>query len=248
MQQALVAVLEGVVAELVAAGAQAVVLFGSHANGQPHAHSDIDLLALGDRGEDYLTRREAQLISVAWETPERVRARFVQPLEVGTVIPGWREGVILHDPAGVAAALQAEARRWTWEAVPGADALVAAYLTGLAEEVHKLVGALENGRAFMAATQRNLLALRVPVLMSVRLRILHGTENVLWDRVAVHLGDRWAAAQARAFGLGGEPLAVSCAAALELYALAAAEVAPLFDATQRAVVAHACQIAGYPLA
>lgn len=234
-------------AELARAGAAAVVLFGSHASGQPHAHSDIDLLAVGAGPGGGLSRRAGQLFSIQWATPEDIRAQFSMPLEVGTVIPGWREAVILHDPQGIAAGLQAEARRWTWAAVPGCDALVVSSHTSLAEEVHKLVGALENGWAFMAAVQRNLLAVRVPILMGIHLRILHGTENVLWDRVAAQLDGRWAAAQARAFGLGAEPLADSSRAALELYALAAEALAPQYDATQRAVVAHACQIAGYPL-
>jgi hypothetical protein len=54
------------------------------------------------------------------------------------------------------------------------------------------------------------------------------------------MGARWASAQARALSEGGESLRESCAAALELYRLAAAAARPLMDRNQHAVTDAAC--------
>lgn len=234
--------------DLIAQGAQAVVLFGSYARGDAHPHSDLDLLALGDGPSCQLHQVQGVLITISWQTPDACRAAFSRPLEVGTVIPGWRSAVLLRDPDGLAADLQASAQHWAWADLGDAcDAVVAGEITGLAEEVHKLVAASLATQRLTAAVQRNLLALRLGVIMALHLRLLCETENRLWALVANRLGEPWAAAQARAFGLGGEPFLETRQAALLLYALAAQAVLPLLRDHQREVVAHACQIAGYPL-
>jgi hypothetical protein len=248
MQPSISLAVAAVAAELAGAGAEAVILFGSHARGDAHPHSDIDLLAVGDGPEYTLSRREGCLLSVSWLTADRIRAGFTRPWQVGWMVPGWQEATLIHDPAGVAAALQGMARTWTWEAVGEAtcDRAVADEITGFAEEIHKLVGALTDGRDFMAAVQRNILAFRMGVIMALHLRLLYGTENVLWDRVAERMGPEWATDQARAFGLDGESLAESAAGALALYVRAARAADRLFTAEQRAVVAHACHLAEHP--
>ena len=241
-------VLAPLVAGLVAAGANAVWLAGSHARREAHRHSDIDLGVIAERagmGPGYrLERAGDHLVSVAWTTAEATRASFANPAVLGAAVPGWRRAVLLHDPDGVAAALRHEARAWRWDDVAGrADAWVAEQVTGYAEEVHKLVGALESGARFRAAVQRGVLATRMAFPLSVRRRLLYDSENALWDLVADAEGEPWRGTQAAALALGGEPLAVSAAAALRLYLLAADAAAPLFDARQRAVVEHARTIA-----
>jgi hypothetical protein len=229
-----------------AGGARAAVLTGSHVSGRAHAHSDIDLVVVA--GADAWSgslHRDGFLVTVATRTPARVRAGFRDPRRVGTYVPGWREAVILADPSGVAARLQAEAWRWSWDDVADAcDAWVADEMIGWAEEVHKLVGAMAVGDELLMATQRSLLALQLAGVMAVRRRILFGTENVMWDLVAEALGARWRRAQRAALAMRGESLEVSCRAALRLYALAAEEAWDLLDRRQRQVVDHACAIAG----
>jgi hypothetical protein len=185
---------------------------------------------------------------VASQAAAGVGAGFRDPRRIATHVPGWRSAVILADPSGVAARLQAEARRWTWDrVVEECDEWVAEEIVGWAEEVHKLVGALEHGTAQNAAAQRSLLALQLAGVMAVRRRILYGTENVMWDMVAEAMGEPWASSQAAALSMRGEPLEASCRAALRLYALAAAAGWPLLDRRQRGVVGQACEIAGWPI-
>ncbi len=138
----------------------------------------------------------------------------------------------------VRAELRQAALEWDWSVVGDAacDAYVAEELTGLAEEVHKLVNLFESGNVRGAAVQRSLLSFRIGMILSVHLRLLYTTENILWDLVANALDERWRAAQDAAFGLSGESFAETCSAALDLYRLAAELILPLMDERQAAVV------------
>jgi hypothetical protein len=233
--------------DLIREGAQAVVLTGSHARGTATPESDVDLLVIGTgTGPGYqLSVREDRLVAVSWCTGEQQRRRFASPRSAVTEIPGWRSAVIVTDPDGIAAALQREAADWTWDRVTGqAREWVAEELTGLAEEVHKLAAALRHGRPRMAAVQRDLLVLHLPMVLAVRFQLLCASENDLWDAIAVRAGEDWRASQDRALCLDRESLAGSCLAALELYRQAAGIAEPLPGDRQRGVVAGAVALAG----
>ena len=232
------------VPRLVSEGAAAVVLAGSHATGDVHPHSDVDLVVVGAVQEYRLERHGDALVSVLSRTLEQHRAHFFAPSEVGTFVPGWRDAHVLHDPQGVAARLVREASEWTWERIAAeCDAWVAEEITVYSEVVHKLVGNVELGRRSAAAAQRSLLAVHLAAILAVHHRILYGAETKLWDAVAGRMGERWERAQRAAFGEGGESFEETCRAALELFALAAPDVGHLLDARQRAVVACACTVA-----
>jgi predicted nucleotidyltransferase len=72
-----------VAADLVAAGARAVVLVGSVARGDAHPTSDIDLIAVGTGPADRLLIRSGRQVSVSWRTAERIRESFTRPWDVG---------------------------------------------------------------------------------------------------------------------------------------------------------------------
>ena len=236
---------ERLVPELVERGALAVALTGSHARGEATEASDLDLIVVGDGPAYMLEVREGVLVAQAWASEQEHRARLAHPGQVGSAVPGWSEAVILHDSDGVAARLQREAVGWTWEPhAEECDAWVADEVTGLAEEVHKLAAALQAGTTLTAAVQRDLLALRLAPILAVRLRLLYGSENLLWDRIGELMGADWRAAQAAAFSTGGESFEDSCAAALQLYRMAEERAAPLLDDRQAAVVGGAPGVAG----
>ena len=234
--------------ELSAAGAEAVVLTGSHARGMAMAESDLDLQALGDGPNYRLERRGGVLVSVSWRPTAAHRAGFDDPGQAWRLVPAWRRALLLHDPAGVAAALQREALAWDWPCIgaPRRDAWAAEELTGYAEEVHKLVNNLGR-HPRVAAVQRSVLALRLAGVLAARFELLVESEDELWDSIDARMGGAWARAQSAALGEHGESLDASCVAALELFALAARELAPGLDERQRAVVAHACRLAGTEL-
>ena len=230
-------------------GALAVWLAGSHARGDAGPHSDLDLGVIADApgaGPRYrLSRRDGVLVSTSWTTAEQTRGSFDDPGVLGAAVPGWRRAVILADPDGVAAALRGVAASWTW--TPARDSVcddwVAEQITGFAEEVQKLLGALERGRDVAAAVQRSVLALRLAWIMSVHRRLLYDSENDLVDLVSSALGEPWASTQRAALGLSTEAPRESAAAALRLYELASIEVARLLDDRQRAVVEPAVSAA-----
>jgi predicted nucleotidyltransferase len=221
-------------------GARAVALVGSFARGDALEGSDLDLAVVGQGPQYRLEVHDDVLVSLGWASAEEQRRRLYDPAILGLHVPGWREAVPLFDPEGLAAALQQEARSWTWGRVEDdCDAWAAERLCGYAEEVQKLVTGLHRGEETAAGVQRSLIAQGLARILAVHRRILYGSENRLWDVVAVEMGASWRDAQAAALGLGGESLAVGCEAALRLFTLAAEELRHLLDDRQHAVVLRA---------
>lgn len=102
--------LQALARELSRQGATGVALLGSHARGQSHALSDVDLYAIGD-GRQYETRRiDRNLATVSWRSPEMVLDSFIQLPGCAQAVPGWRAA----HPNGVVAYLGAEAEEWLW--------------------------------------------------------------------------------------------------------------------------------------
>ena len=240
-----VEIARAVAGTLVDAGALAVVLAGSHARGDASARSDLDLYAIGTGPRYQLQLHHGALVSIAWRTLDEEQDALLNPARAGAAIPGWRSAVILHDPAGIAAKFVERAHSWTWQEVgeERINAWVAEELTGLAEEVYKLVSMLETGNLQAAAVQRSVIALRVPVILATHLRILYDTENVLWTLVAERLGPEWARTQATALGVMNRSIQETCHAALMLFAEACHLVGSVFDERQRKVVNAAISVA-----
>ncbi len=234
--------------EKIAQGARAVLLMGSHVRGDSYSESDIDLTFIGRDEECKMQRRGEFLVSEYWRSIDSIRGSFRDPSEVGGIIPALRRALVIYDPDGLAAQLKREAEAWTWDKISDqCDVWVAEQITGYTEEVHRLVGNLKLGRVWVAAVVRCVLSVRVGMILAVYLRIFYETENRLWDLVSEAMGDRWTRVQGAALGTGDESFEETCAAALELFALAASKVRHLLNEEQYNVVAHACVIAGHPL-
>ena len=234
--------------KLIGQRAEAVVLFGSWVRNEAYKESDLDIHAVG-RGSHYtLERCQGFLVSTSWATARQVRQTFKDPSQVGGVIPAWRNGLIIHDPHGIADALKQEAERWQWNSLgKHADRWVAEELTGYAEEVHRLVGNLQLRRRSAVSVQRSILAIRMAPILAVHHRILYETEHQLWDLVSERMGADWAQLQSAAFGEGGQSFEETCRASLNLYSSTAREVRHVLNQRQCRVVAHACEIAGQSL-
>jgi predicted nucleotidyltransferase len=229
---------------LIGRGARAVILTGSHARGEAHPESDIDLRVVGNGPSSLLKRNQEFLISIKWLGEDEHRSVFKDPEEVGEVVPGWREAVILHDPEGIAAEVQALARRWDWSEIDDeTDSWVADEITDYAEEVHTLIGNLDMDQVSGAAAIRSQLALHLAHVLAVHHRILYASENDLWDRVAERMGRSYADSQNKALGVEGDSFAAGCSAALQLFVTAADVVESLLDDRQRAIVTHARKLA-----
>jgi hypothetical protein len=149
---------------------------------------------------------------------------------------------------GIAKALKQEALRWQWDFLgKRAERWVVDQLTGYAEETHRLIGNLQLQCESAASVQRSLLAIHIASTLAVHHRILYDSENQLWDLVSKKMGVTWAQLQKVALGISGQSFEETCRAALQLFVLAGREVGNLLNKRQYQVVAHACEIAGYPL-
>jgi predicted nucleotidyltransferase len=233
------AVADRLVPRLAGEGARAVALVGSHARGVAGIDSDLDLAVVGEGPHYRLEVIDGVLVSLGWAPEDAQRRRLYDPEYLGTHVPGWREAVVLHDPDGVTDSIKREALEWSWDTVEHELGVwVPESITGHAEEAQKLSASIHTGHESTAAVQRSILVLRLPAILALHLRILYGSENELWNRVAEALGPVWRDAQSAALGLGGESLDASCHAALRLFALATDEVGALLDERQRAVVEH----------
>ena len=248
MDRKVTRVCKAVSRRLVGHGAEAVVLFGSWVRNEAYSESDLDIHAIG-RGPRYrLERCQDFLVSVSWATARQHRQAFKDPSKVGGIILCWRNAVVIYDAQSIAEGLKEEAQRWRWECLEKqTDRWVAEELTGYAEEVHKLVGNLHLGRRSTASVQRSLLAIHMAPILAVHHRILYDSENRLWELVSAKMGTGWTKVQNAALGMGDQNFEETCRAALHLFALASREIEGTLNKTQHDVVAHACEIAGYPL-
>ena len=236
------AVAKEVAADLRRRGATGVALVGSHARGEAHVHSDLDVVALG-RGEGGLRLVGGVLVSESWLPVEDLDGIWSDVALVGQNVPGWRSARPLADPDGDIAALKQRAEAWTWDQLGDApDRWVAAEVPAYAEEIFRLIGHLTAGRALAAGVMRNVCANRMAWTLGVHHRLLYETENRLWDLVAERMGAGWLERQRAAFGIG-VGFADSCWAAADLFAMTGREVDALLSADGRAVVDAAVRAA-----
>ena len=233
---------------LVKQGASAVILTGSHASGSANEYSDLDLRVVGDGPDKRLKRHDEFLVSISWMTLDEHEEGFTDPGEVGSVVPGWTSALILHDPEDHAARLKERAASWEWEEISDeCDSWVAKEITELAEEIHTILGNLEQDKPAAAAAERSQVAMGLAQTLSVHKRIAYESENDLWDLVCEAVGGRYGELQRKALGQDEVSFRDSVGAVMQLFAVGASETQHLLDEEQHAVVARACELAGYPL-
>jgi predicted nucleotidyltransferase len=134
------------------ADVEGLALTGSHARGEATAHSDVDLLRFTqtdpttERTRYHLWLLDGRLVSVSTTTIAAKRAELKRPESALWAVPGLRQARILRDCDGALAGLIAEAHAFTWTPALRAAAVdhASETLAGLAEEVHKLLGARER--------------------------------------------------------------------------------------------------------
>lgn len=215
---------------------QAIVLVGSQARGTATAFSDFDLICLGDGPEYELDVFDVGIVAFQFGSKERHRSLMFDPSQCAQVVPAWRDAVILFDPRGDAAFLQDQAMRWDWEDVFGSVQLWATErVVGLAEELMKMLAALDSGAIAMARVQASLLAIHLTPLMNTVARHLYKSENELWSDSSQN--PPWHELLSIAVGATDISPIRSCEAALDMYAQAVEMTEAWMDVRQRSVCA-----------
>ena len=224
-------------------GARAVVLSGSWARKEAHRHSDLDLWVLDHSGRPSFTWRDPFFVSVSRINPASERRKFLEPPHTGELLGAWLSAVPLYDPHGDARRLKEYAKGFRWERVARrCDRWVSRSIVHWGEEAVKVVGSMARGEPDTAAVCRNLLAESLAFVLAVYRRTTWTTDNGLWERLGEDMGPEWRSAQRRALALGGETLEESARAALELYALTAAQVRSVLRPKDLATVERVCAI------
>jgi hypothetical protein len=219
------------VAEFADADTIGMLLAGSYARGDASPYSDIDLIRFtpilpGEDGDRYiLAYREGYLVSLSTTTVGAKREQLNRPETAIWAVPGLRQARILLDRNGALAALLREARDFRWEPLqPAADVHASYELMGLAEEVHKVLGALEGADESAALNAMWGLVAGLARAVIVQRGVLILTENAyfLQAQEAAGLESAWARAFRVAAGFDAIPASVSpvmarADAALRLY-------------------------------
>jgi hypothetical protein len=129
----------------------AFALTGSMARGEATRYSDVDLLrfSLTPPERDYerytLLMRDGWLVSLSTATIAAKRAELSQPAAALFAVAGLPQMRILDDPVGALVQLQDEAHAFSWQRLQvEADTHVSETVLGVAEEVCKVLSALER--------------------------------------------------------------------------------------------------------
>jgi hypothetical protein len=244
------AFLNSLVAEHATADTVAIALAGSYARGDATRWSDVDIIRYATTmpattEERYtLTIRDGRLVSVSATTIAAKQAELTQPELAIFAVPGLRQARILRDPSGALAALHQQAREFTWEPLrAAASAYASEMVIGLAEEAHKLLGALNRGddSATLYAAHGAVLGLTRAV--AVGQGILIESENSYYRQAqeAAGLDSAWTRYHRAAAGIVADaghttPAVAIGIAALHLYRETARLLGPLLLPRHLAVI------------
>ena len=142
--------LRALVDELAGKQTVAIVLAGSHAQGEATPYSDVDLAHLvaaplsGPDKRYYY--RDGHLVSVATRPLAWFRATVTRPEQAVFYVAGLREARILLDREGAFRAFQQELEHFSWTPLQeAANAYASSAMMHLAEVAHKVLSALVRG-------------------------------------------------------------------------------------------------------
>ncbi len=242
--------LEQLVSQLDSENTLGITLAGSLARGQANRYSDVDL-------HQYVrllpeTRVEANslrfvdgfLVSIHTYTLEEEAAGLRQPHRAIWVVPGLRQARVLLDRDGSVAHLIEAAHAFHWSEIqPAADAMVSWQLCGLAEEIYKLLGALEMQDESKTLYALSSLTFDLVETLLVQRGILVPTENAYFDLAQGTAGvhSEWTRQLRLAMAFdplpAGAPVYVSRAvAAMALYRLTVGLLAEVLRPEEAAVI------------
>jgi hypothetical protein len=218
--------LSDLIAEFADANTIGLLLAGSHARGDATPYSDIDLIRFtpimpeADADRYTLAYREGHLVSLSTTTVYAKRAELRRPETAIWAVPGLRQARLLLDRDGALVALLHDAHTFRWDTLQSEADVYASYnVMGLAEEVHKVLGALAKDDEAVVLYGTWGLVAGLARAMIVQRGVLIQTENAYFHQAqeAAGLDSAWSGAFRIAIGLEMVPVTTRAGAALRLY-------------------------------
>jgi hypothetical protein len=233
-----------------APGSEALAITGSYARGDAHAFSDIDLLCFVavspglERERYHLEYLNGRLVSISAVTFEEKYNQISRPETAIYAVPGLRQCLPLWDPQKKLQQLKEAAQNFNWAPLqPAADRYASEELMGFAEEVHKILGALDRRDESSASYALLGLVSGLSRAVAVQKGLMIETENGFFDQVQAAAGAQspWTRAFRLAAGLEypstGMPLFASRAkAGLDLYVKTADLLSASIQTADRPVI------------
>ena len=240
--------------ELACPGIVGLALTGSHARGEANESSDVDILRfVEDEPREPSDRYQLEivggrLVSISTASVESKRRELESPETARFAVPGLRQARVLSDRNGRIRDLVARAASFRWASVEGkARALASYHLMGCAEEVGKVLGALQRPDLYAAAYGAMGLVAGMAEAMSLASELLVESENFFFRELYAAVGDdsRWARLHRVAAGFEPaapqvDPMRLRSHAALHLYLETAERLRDLIEPRHVPVVEHAC--------
>ncbi len=249
--------LKRLIADLDREDVSAIGLTGSHARGTASPYSDVDMHVfvtnLPERDEDHYTLRrvDEHLVSISVTSIKTKRAEITRPETLIWAVPGLRQMRVLLDKRGELAALKRDVDPFNWKLFQSAaDAYASRELMGLAEEAHKIMGALLRNDLSAMAYGTLGLVLGIARVVSVQRGLFIESENRYFAQVLQLFESHadWTRCFCAASGLtvtiAGEPVSVSMRAffALNLYLLTALELHAIINPEHQPVIRAAIDL------
>ncbi len=240
--------------ELACPGIIGLALTGSHARGEASESSDVDILRFVEvepREPSDRYRLEivyGRLVSVSTTSVEAKRRELEGPDTARFAVPGLRQARVLSDRNGCIRDLVTDAARFRWASVEErARELVSYHLMGCAEEVGKVLGALQRRELYAAVLGAMGLVSGMAEAMALASQLLVESENFFFRELYAAAGDDSPWARLHRAAAGFEPAAsqvdpkrLRSHAALHLYLETAERLRDLIEPQHALVVEHAC--------
>jgi hypothetical protein len=233
------------------AGAQAIVLMGSHARGEAGPFSDIDLVRFVGEGSQELDDKgthliDGRLVVVSDVAPAEAERAFFDPQAATEMIEGLRGGQVLIDREASFANIQARAKNFVWDEgmQQRANIFASQQMVGWVEEVHKGLEGLRRNDIGRLLNANFGLSWGLARIMQVQRGILLKGDNAFFTQIETVMGanSEWVRLWKISFGIEAYSLEQGVEAGLKLYRLMAEMLNEIFLPEDRLKIDATAQI------
>ena len=242
-------VLDALLAKLTDADTVGFLLTGSYARGDATPFSDVDLIKFTNvvpTVRSAVRYEGGRLVTISITTVDDKMQEMSKPETAIWAVPGIRQAKVLADSDGSITALKAAAQTFEWTPLqPAANHYACNELAGLAEEVQKILAALNSPNDEAAVYASLGLVLGLTKVIAVKFGVLIESENLYFAAIREEIGadSEWSELHRIASGsVGVTSIRERVLAALRLYVESARLLDEIEDANAKDVVEKTIQL------